>query len=155
MLAPLVAHDALKALFDGAADLPPVVMNDKRLTGFTPVTGAPGIAAKFVMFTEAPEVLSTAFGENPEWELSCPVTSVFMVEGEATPARDDVWAAGIAALASILFPNGRGVTVDGAFEDLRFEASEHDHILQDAGATPIEALEVTVSVIVTAATPFG
>ncbi len=154
-LASLAAFAALKLLFDGAAALPAIVENDKRLTGFTAVSGAPGIASKFVMFTEAPEVIETTLGDAPQWELMCGVTFVFMVEGEAGPARDAVWAAGVAAISAILFPGGRGVTVAGAFEDLRFEGAEHEHILEAAAAKPVEALEFTVSLLVTATTPFG
>jgi hypothetical protein len=108
-----------------------------------------------VLFDEAPIVTATTIGDAPAWELSAPVTIVYMVEGEAGAARDGVWAAGLEALAATLFPGGRGLTVAGVIEDTRWEGAEREHLLEDAGLKPVEILEFTIAATVTGSTPFG
>jgi hypothetical protein len=153
-LATDLACDALAALFTGVAAVPQVVRNDRRLTGFIP-SGVDGISFKFVMNDEAPRILAMVMGDPSYWELQCFATFVFMVEGEAGAARDGVFRAGLEAIAQTLFPDGRGVVVDGAFEDLNYETGERDHYLTDPARPPVETYEFTVSLTVTAATPFG
>lgn len=155
MLVSLAAFNALKTALTGVANLPAApAVNDKRLVEFT-ASNTAKIAHKLVLFSNAPEVQQTLLGDAPQWELSVPVTIVYMVEGEAGDDRDGVWQAGLEALAATLFPAGEGLVVPGVIEDLRWDGSEIDHILDGGEATPVEVLEFTVAAIVTATTPFG
>lgn len=153
-LATDLAYDALAAAFTGVTGVPPIVRNDRRLTDFQP-SGTADVGFKFVLHDEAPRVIGTMLGDPPQWELQCFATFVFMVEGEAGLARDGVFRAGLEAIAATLFPDGRGLVVNGAFEDLNYEAGERDHYLADGSRRPVETYEFTVSLTVTAATPFG
>lgn len=153
-LATETAYAALEAAFTGAPNLPPIVRNDQRLTGFTP-SGVDGIGHKLVIFDEAPTIIATELGDTTNWELGCVATFVFMVEGEAGPDRDGVWLAGLEAMRDVLFPGGRGLVIPGVIEDLRWESAERDHYLEAPERKPVEKLEFSVSLTVTAATPFG
>lgn len=154
---PLVTEQALDniaAALANVANLPPLVRNDNRLQEFT-ATAQPGIQHKLVLFDEAPRLLNTMLGDPPTYELIVPVTFAYLVQGEEGAERDAVWTAGLEALAAVLFPGGRGRTVDGLIDDMTIGDMSRDLRLDDPGAGPVLQFEVTLQMQVTATTPFG
>lgn len=149
-----LAYDDIEALLTGVDDLPAAMArNDKRLEEFA-ASGTAKIRHRLTMFTEAPRVLAVQQGKPPSYELAVPCTIVYMVEGEAGEDRDTVWRAGLAALAATLFPDGEGYTSAGMIENTTLDDYNFDHILEEARA-PVEVAEITISLFVTAPTPFG
>jgi hypothetical protein len=149
-----LAFAALAAHLDAAPGLPAISRNDVRLSGFAAVPGAPGVGWKLALLDGDTRWAALAMGDPPEFELEADAEIILAVEGEAGATRDGAFTAAAEALAEALWGGDR--TLSGAVEDIQIDrAVERDHILADPGAKPIETLRFTLTLILTAPTPFG
>lgn len=149
------AVDALAALLQAAA-LPVPVRNDKTLQGFSP-SSIEGVGWKLCVNDEGWSTGLIEMGEPPSWEIGPQATIVMAVEGEPGSARDTVFRGAMKAIRDVLFPGGVGQTVEGKFEDLQL-VSDISTVLtgpSDKGEPPVMFAEFTVSLSITAPTPFG
>lgn len=149
------AIDALAALLT-TAGLPVPTRNDPALKGFAPAA-IDGYGWKLIVNDDGWGQADLELGDPPSWEVSPAAKICMAVEGEAGADRDTIFRGAMQVIAATLFPGGKGATSAGAFEDLRLVSDVQ--VIQllpgDAGEPPVIYAEFTVSLMLTAPTPFG
>lgn len=154
MLATYAAGNALAAAL-AVPGLPAPQRNDVALSGF--LDAGNGIGWKLAVNDEGWGGIADELGDPPQYEIGVRLAIALAIEGEAGPARDAVQTAAMAVLAATLFPGGKGLTAGGLFDDLTVEGDvQHDLVAPgEQGAAPIVIVQFTVSLVLTAPTPFG
>jgi hypothetical protein len=152
-LATFAALDAFADALDGVDDLPTVNRHDSALQGFAD-SGTEGVKWLLAMEEGDFDPFVEEMGEPPAHELWIEAELHFAVEGIAGANRDTVLRAGLAALAGVMMPGGRGLAVAGKFEDLRIDRVGR-RLIQPEGALPIDLVSIPFALFVTAPTPFG
>lgn len=152
-LASTLAWEALQDIVT-VAGLPVPTRNDLRLAGFAD-SGTAGVKWKLSIADGDIRIMDTLMGgPSPVYQLAIDADIALMFEAEPTPARETVMAAAMETLSETLFPGGSPVT-HAVFEALESGPSiERDRFIEQ-NAAPVEMLKVTVSMWVTATTPFG
>lgn len=149
------AIDALAALLT-TAGLPAPTRNDPALKGFEPAA-IDGYGWKLIVNDDGWGQAEIELGDPPDWEVGPSAKIVMAVEGEAGASRDTIFRGAMLVIRDALFPGGRGVSVPGAFEDLRVLTDVQ--IVQllpgEKGEPPAIYAEFTVACLITAPTPFG
>lgn len=153
-LATFDAFDAFETALSGADDLPTLKRHDSSLEGFDD-SGTAGVKFKLAMEEGDFEQYAFEMGEPPAHELWVEAMLTFAVEGVAGPDRDAVLRAGVASLAGVMFPDGRGLRVAGKFDNLRVDRIGRRLIQPESGRLPIDLIDVEFALFLTAPTPFG